>query len=327
MTNTLRRNAFLLALIGAAFCVFFQVSKHQPLLAGVNPFGEDPYDAIASYAVQFVLFMMLLSLLRAWRRSPEGADSRADAAIQVRGQLMAWVAIAFALVSDLIAMARHPAIWTGKAAGYELLALTVCLLLWVVCAVVFLLLSTRVLALPHFRRASIGLLVIPAVATLVVAVYPESVRRTLPGELLTVLCGLALLFAVVRSIGTAFAAPASPAAFDLLDDLASLCLSFANKLGFSRAGAPAPMKAWHNATSHLLFGWLNPRRHRWNIVITVGILFGTFLVVQELAEGTGSPHGGKRLLVIAVYLALETAGMLTGYALLAEPLHLFRRTD
>jgi hypothetical protein len=147
------------------------------------------------------------------------------------------------------------------------------------------------------------------------------------GELVTVLCGIVLLFVVVWSIGTAFAAPALPTAFDLLDDLASLRLSFSERLRFSRAAKPLAKKAPSHTSAPILFGWLNPRRHRWGIVITAGILFGTFLVVQELGEGTGSPHGGKRLLVIVVYLALETAGVLTGYALLAEPLQLFRRTD
>jgi hypothetical protein len=327
MPDTLRRNALCLALTGAAFCAFFQITKHQPRLSGVNPFSEDPYDSVGSFAVQFVLFMMLLSLLRAYRHYQQAEDPQAGVAIQVRGQLMAYVAIAFTQIADLIAMARHSLIWRRDVAGDQLLALTVCLLLWAASAAAFLLFSAPVLSLPPSRRTWIRLLVVPGVATLVLVFYPESVRRTLIGELVTVLCGIVLLFVVVWSIGTAFAAPALPTAFDLLDDLASLRLSFSERLRFSRAAKPLAKKAPSHTSAPILFGWLNPRRHRWGIVITAGILFGTFLVVQELGEGTGSPHGGKRLLVIVVYLALETAGVLTGYALLAEPLQLFRRTD
>jgi hypothetical protein len=327
MPDTLRRNALALALTGAAFCAFFQITKHLPRLSGVNPFSEDPYDSVGSFAVQFVLFMMLLSLLRAYRRYPQAEDSQASVEIQVRGQLMAYVAVAFTQIADLIAMARHPLLWRGDAAGYQLLALTVCLLLWTASAAAFLLFSAPVLSLPPSRRTWIRLLVVPGVATLVLVLYPESARRTLSGELVTVLCGIVLLFVVVWSIGTAFAAPVLPPASDLLDDLDSLRLSFTEKLLFSRPAHRIPKQTLSHASATILFGWLNPRRHRWNIVLTAGILFGTFLVVQELGEGTGSPHGGKRLLVIVVYLALETAGVLTGYALLAEPLQLFRRTD
>lgn len=327
MPDTLRRNAFSLALTGAAFCTFFQIAKHQPRLSAVNPFSEDPYDSVGSFAIQFVLFMMLLSLLRAYRRYPQAADPHASAAIQVRGQLMAYVAIAFTQVADLIAMARHPLLWRGDAAGYQLLALTACLLLWATSAAAFLLFSAPVLSLPPSWREWIRLLVVPGFASLVLVFYPESARRTLIGELLTVLCGIVLLFVVVWSIGTAFAAPVLPPASDLLDDLDSLRLSFTEKLLFWRAAGRIPKQTPPHASATILFGWLNPRRHRWNIVLTAGVLFGTFLVAQELGEGTGSPHGGKRLLVIAVYLALETAGLLIGYALLAEPLHLFRRTD
>jgi hypothetical protein len=314
--HTLRINALSLAILGSAFCLFFQVSKHQPRWSGVNPFGDDPYDSVASYAVQFVLFLVVISLVRAFRRYSLDTDSQARAATQVRGQLMACVAIAFTLVADLIAMLRHPGAWTGRRAGLELLAITVCLLAWTASATALLLLSTRVLSLPPFRFIWIKLLAVPAGAFLVLAFYPEALRLKLPTEIVTVLCGMVLLFVVVWAIGTAFA-PAFAVSSDLFDDLASIGSSLAEKLRIRRA--PTTGKSSPSGSTPL-FGWLNPRWHRWNIVFVVGILFGTFLVAQELADSGPSPHGSKRLLVIAVYLGLETAGVLTGYALLAEPL-------
>jgi hypothetical protein len=320
LRGTLRRNALGLTVSGIAFCLFFQQSKHRPALAAVNPFSEDPYDSVASFAVQLVLFLILLSLIRAFRSSSD-PGSPSSLISQIRGQFMAHIAIAFTLVADLIAMARHPSLWIATAAGHQLLAITLCLLLWSAASAALLLLSTPALAATLHRFSWIKLLAVPAIALLVLATYPERLRQTLTGEIFTVLCGLALLFAVVWAVGTAWPPAASEESADLFDDLASIGSFLAEKLRIRRAPTAGKSRP---SVSTRLFGWLNPRRHRWNIVFAVGILFGTFLVVQELAEGD-SPHGARRLLVIAVYLGLETAGVLTGYALLADPLSLFRR--
>jgi len=323
MRNSLRRDALGLTLLGVAFTFFFQLAKHQPALAAVNPFSEDPYDSVASFAVQLVLFLVLLSLLRAFRPTPAVPSGTAS---QLRGQFMAHIAVAFTLISDLVAMIRHPAFWIAKTAGHQLLALTVCLLLWDGASALLLLLSAPARLGPMNRIARIKILAVPAIAILVLCVYPERLRQTLAGETFTVLCGIVLLFTVVWAVGTALP-PASPEqSADLFDDLAALGASLLGGFRIRRIGKSAnPAFSALKRLFGWLFGWLSPRRHRWNIVFAAGILFGTFLAVQELGEGGASPHGRKRLLVIAVYLGLETAGILTGYALLAKPLSLFRR--
>jgi len=322
MRNSLRSSALGLTLLGAAFTFFFQLTKHQPALAAVNPFSEDPYDSVASFAVQLVLFLVLLSLLRAFRPSPAGTLVPSGTVSQIRGQLMAHIAVAFTLISDLVAMIRHPSLWIAKTAGHQLLALTVCLLLWAGASASLLLLSSPARSVTTNRIAWIKILAVPAIAILVLCIYPERLRQTLTGEIFTVLCGIVLLFAVVWALGTALLPGTSDASADMFDDLAALGASLAGGLWSPRvraAAKPAP------PASKSFLDWLNPRRHRWNIVFAVGILLGTLLVIQELGDGGESPHGGKRLLVIAVYLGLETAGILAGYALLAEPLSLFRR--
>ncbi len=321
MNYSLRRNALGLTLLATAFTFFFQITKHQPTLASVNPFGDDPYDAVASFAVQLVLFLALLSLVRAFRPSPPGTLVPSGTVSQMRGQLMAHIAVAFTLLSDLVALIRHASLWMAKTAGHQLLALTICLLLWTAASGSLLLLSAPERAQTMNRRAWIKILVVPAIAILVLCVYPERLRQSLEGEIFTVLCGIILLFAVVWAVGTALASGTSDAPADLFDDLAAIGASLARGLGIPRMRAEAQLAS----LALKFFGWLNPRRHRWNIVFAVGFLLGTLLVIQELGEGGESPHGGKRLLVIAVYLGLETAGILTGYALLAEPLSLFRR--
>ncbi len=305
MRRTLRQNAIALAVIGIAFGFFFQASKHAPRLSAVNPFADDPWDSVGSFAVQFVLFMIPVSLFRAFRRPSVSAAP----ATQVRGQLMTYIAIAFTLVADLVAMLRHQPLWSTFRAGYELIALTACLLFWTLAATVLLLLTTRALSLPPLRTIRMKIIVAPAAAVFVLAFYPEHLRQSLTGEIFTVLCGIVLLFGIVRAVGTAFVPRDAPSgSFDT-----AAC---------DQPGLAGPRQRTAQRTSFVSC-WLRSSRHRWILVIAAGILFGALLVTQELAEGGPSPHGGKRLLVIVVYLGLETAGVFTGYALLAEPLRLF----
>jgi hypothetical protein len=305
MRRTLRLNAMVLFVAGLAFALFFQATKHSPRLAAVNPFAEDPYDSVGSFAVQFVLFMILVSLFRAFQRGQPDSDS---AATQIRGQLMAHLAIAFTLVGDLISLLRHLPMWVASPAGRELVSLTTCFLLSTLAVIVLLLATTHLLTLRALRGSLIRIVVSPACAVLVLACYPERLRRSLPGEILTVLCGIALLFLVVWAVGSAFTV--QTAAHGLTQPSA-----IAQRTG----GEPT------RSIAVRLTHWTRPRFHRWLIVAAGGILCGAFLVFQELNEGGNSPHGAKRLLVVAVYLGLETAGVVTGYALLSRQLALFPR--
>ncbi len=111
MRSVLRRNALAVCLLGLAFILHFQLAKHWSPWSAVNPFSEDPYDAVGSFAVQFVLFMMLVSLVRAFRPL---SDQAAAVACFTRGALMTSVAIGFTCLSDLVAMARHLVLWRGR---------------------------------------------------------------------------------------------------------------------------------------------------------------------------------------------------------------------
>ena len=181
------------------------------------------------------------------------------------------------------------------------------------------------MSLPPLRLLWIKLLAIPAGAFLVLALYPEALRQTLLGELFTVLCGMVLLFVVVWAIGTAFAPPVAISS-DFIDDLAAICAPVARTFRIRRSPTAVKKTRFHTI-SRTVLAWLNPRAHRWNIALAVGILLGIFLVAQELNEDGSSPTGGRRMLVIAVYLFLETTGVLTGYSLLARPLNLFTESD
>ncbi len=316
------KDALKVTALAMAFCLDFQCTKHWSWLSAVNPFGEDPWDSVASAAVQLVLFLILLLWLRVLQPRPAAA-SQTQSALRLRGSLMVFAAVGFTCLTDLLAMARHRPMWTGRPAGYALLAMTLCLLVWSVLAAAHHLRAGRILARSHFRP--FRLLAVPA-ATLVLALYPEVLRERLVSEVFAVLCGMTLLFLVVWAIGTNIPLTPNSGYPDVFDDFAGLWSWSTQKLTIPRRFArssenqlPGPARA--------VCSWLSPRRHRWNLPLVAGALLGAFLVAQELAQPGGSPRGAHALLVIAVYVGLESAMVLTGYALLADPLHLFRHQD
>jgi hypothetical protein len=311
MRPVLRRNAFAVCLLGLAFLLHFQLAKHWSPWSAVNPFSEDPYDAVGSFAVQFVLFMMLVSLVRAFRPS---SDEAARVASFTLGALMTSAAIGFTCLGDLVAMARHLSLWLGRPEGMLLLAATALLLFWSVSAAAWFLLSTRGTQPPH--RPDMRRLAIPAAALALLAVYPENFRNSVAGAVLTALCGSLLLFVAVWSVGTALLPAAEISDAHRADVSAPRSPWLRRPSGRSATRSPG----WLRSSA-----WLNPRRFGWALAILTGLVCGALLVAQELAQPGPSPHGSRRILVVAVYLFLESAGVLTGYALLAEPLGLIPR--
>lgn len=305
MRPDLRRNAFALCLLGTAFLLHFQMAKHWRPWSIVSPFAEDPYDAVGSFAVQFVLFMMLVSLFRAFRSSSDEASDTVFA----RGALMTAVAVAFTCLSDIVAMARRLPLWSGKPQGTLLFAATLLLALWAAAAAAWFLLSAH----NPPRRADIRKLAIPAAALVLLAVYPESFRNSILGAVLTALCGSLLLFIAVWSVGTSLL-PASEITRGRDAPAPS------SSSGFRTADSGKPQRQ----EPSLRHGRLR-RRAGWILALLLGLVCGAILVAQELAQPGPSPHGSRRLLVIAVYLFLESAGVLVGYGLLAKPLGLLFR--
>ncbi|MGA8530513.1 MAG: hypothetical protein WB622_12420, partial [Acidobacteriaceae bacterium] len=159
-------------------------------------------------------------------------------------------------------------------------------------------------------------LAIPAGALVALAFYPEYFRNSIPGAIFTAFCGSLLLFVVVWSVGTALLPALEESSTDLLDDVTALLAPWLRgALGRGERRFRRP----HNLPARL-----NPRRMGWALAVLTGLACGALLVAQELAQPGLSPHGSRRVLVVAVYLFLESAGVLTGYALLAEPLRLIR---
>jgi hypothetical protein len=323
MTRMLKVHAVIVMILSMAFCVFFQVSKHEPALRSLNPFGEDPYDSVGSFGAQFVLFLSVLSLLRAFRPYPGGV-LKEHQAVLARGEMMVVLAVGITLVVDLIAMARHTTMWMVSIAGYVLGWVTLGFFVVVVVEGWYLYGAAQTSGLTADPHAWKRMAVVCSGAVVVVGLYPESLRHYLFGELFTVLVGTAVLFIPIRIVSMNVVQETLGAHSDSLDDVASVYSGL--------RGASSSFSLMYDVLEAVLdsrfiravAGVLNPRRHRWNLMVATAMLIGAALIIAELREPGSAIPTSRVFLLIAVYVGLETAGVALGYSLLSKPLRLFR---
>jgi hypothetical protein len=310
------------------FYLFFQISKHNADLSQVNAFADDPYDAVGSFAVQFALFTALLSLVRAFRPYQPGKALDSQQLLLLRGEYLSCLSIAGTLVADAVAMIRHPSIWIGLPAGTMLAALTAGMALLTVLTSWLIHRSRRNMPSPSAQNMWTKAIGITIVSILILVLYPENWRQSTPGELFTVLVGAAFLFVPVWVIGIAISPFPDTFFEDFIDDLTALYRWLKAHIG--------PLAIFFNFFEKLL-SWpfirpvlrrLNPRKHTWNFPILIGIVMGIVLTLGEtLGEGGGPHQIGRFAMIAAVFVSLECAAVLLGYALLAQPLGLFRQTS
>jgi hypothetical protein len=284
-----------IAVLGLAFVfyLFFQLGKQLPSLAAVNASADDPYDAIGSFAMLAAGFLGLLSAFRVLRGRQVVERAAADAHFLFRAEMATVLVVSVALGGDAVALGRHPEVWIGRPAG-----------LWYVAALVVVSVLAALIGLRVHRAvgaeqgavdagSKVRAGVTVAACALVLAVYPEGFRQSIPGALATVVVGAILLFAPTRALLLALV-PASARASD----------------------TPAPVPGAHAR-----------RACPWVLAALAGALVGLGAVAAEMGlTAPGPPPAAGRAFVVAVYVGLSTAGIMLGYGFLGGPLGLFRRT-
>ena len=246
---------------------------------------------MGSFAVQFALFVAVVSLIRALRRYSSAVPMEPQRRLLARGLVLTFLTVAITLVADAIALLRHPSVWTGQSAGYVLvtlvgvMALFTALVAWQVHA------WTRTLGPGPARDVSpVAALAILAAGVVILAVYPEAFRSTTPGALLTVVAGAILLFVPLWALGLALSPSPGPSYEDIVDDVASMYSYLqrrSKRFGQLRHLAESAL-SWPPIRA--VRQWLNPRRHRWNAAILTGIILGIALVLGEMLGEGGGPH-------------------------------------
>jgi MFS family permease len=322
---------FLLALL---FLVFFQITKQIPALAQVNPFGEDPYDAVGSFGIQVTLVAALLSFLRVLRPYRTREIITSQYLLILRGNGLSVISVAVTLVVDLIAMVRYSDSWIHYAAGKILAILVVGIMIltaltgWWFSRVVRRLQEMTVIGEQCRKErvfTSMVLIVISCAITL--AIYPPGWRQSLFGGIFTALAGMLILMILLA--GLKFMGNQIDDNYeDVFNDLAAVWRGISDWIR-KRATWLVPildrLDAFFVSRSiNLMVSWLNPRRHPWRMGMIISMGLGLGLVITQTI-GEGLPSDPSHFLLVSLVLfGGEAFGVMIGYLLFGKYLGIYR---
>ena len=191
-------NSIFAICLAVAFLLFFQFTKHNPMLAVIIPFGNDPYDAVGSIGVIIAGLLAVLALIRTFFK----VLVERRRIIIARTQFSVVSAIFVTLMVDSIAMVRHIPMWFGQPGAEELLVLMVGIFIFAMLLSYAIRYSVREIRL---EKASLKkILIISIIVIAVLAIYPEFIIQSVMGELFTLLVGILLLLFLMSALPEAF---------------------------------------------------------------------------------------------------------------------------
>jgi hypothetical protein len=313
--------SFVVFLLTIFFLGFFENSKNIPLLAVVNPFAEDPYDAVGSFGIQLAFFAALLSLVRAFRPYPTKEISTNQQLLILRGETVALLSILVTLIGDVVALLRYPSMWVNSSGGRILAGLVAGL---ISLTILVSLMLYRMVVKPSFsfaNRSWIRSILFP-VSIFTLAIYPANLLESIPGGIFSALLGMLILFISTWALGTAIFPQTEMEVEDVLDDFISIYRGIKSRVKFI-----SHLEKFLNVKLlHRIFSWLNPRKHKWNFIMLIALVMGgSLMLVEALSEGIAT-NTNVVLLVFTVFLGLEGAGIILGYFLFGEFLAIFRKS-
>jgi hypothetical protein len=191
-------NSIFIICLAVAFLMFFQFTKHNPMLAVIIPFGNDPYDAVGSIGVIIAGLLAVLAFIRAFYKILEERRR----IIIARTQFSVIAVIFVTLIVDSVAMVRHIPMWFGQPGAEELLALMIGIF------ILAMLLSFAIRYSVHEIRLDKSswkkFLIISIIGIAVLVIYPEFIIQSIIGELFTLLVGILILFFLISALPEAF---------------------------------------------------------------------------------------------------------------------------
>ena len=295
------------------FVLFFDFSKHNAALAPLNPFLEDPFDAVGSFAIQLSSAAALLALLRILRPYPRGVSLK-NMALILNCNLTALMAMLVTLISDSTALIRFFPKWIGFSAGWLLASLILGLLAVttiILQRILFLGLSIKWFSkLRNWPQTlSVGL-----AGLIIMAFYLPAWRRGIAGSVISAVLGM-VFFLVITALSTRMIFPEVRSPYeDLLDDLQA-CYRWIKQHTFRLKPVYRGVEGFFNLRiTYKLVQAFNPRKHPWRLIFLLALFAAAGLILAEFIP-EGAPAKGNRLLVFSVYIGLETAGVLLGYKL------------
>jgi hypothetical protein len=191
-------NSIFVICLAVVFLLFFQFTKHDPVLALIIPFGNDPYDTVGSIGVIIAGLLAVLALIRAFCK----VLVERRRIIIARTQFCVVAAILVTLIVDCVAMVKHIPMWFGQPGAEELLALMVGMFILAMLMSYTIRYSVREISL---EKASWKKFLFISIITIVILIiYPEFIIQSTVGELFTIIVGILILFSIMSTLPEAF---------------------------------------------------------------------------------------------------------------------------
>ena len=319
-----QRFALLACLLSILFWAFFNTSKHNPLFAEINPFANDPFDAVGSFGMLLAPLVADLALLGCLRPHPKGWTSL-DMQVCLNRVAISLLAVTVTMLADSIALVRSILTWSRFSAGWLLSAMVLTLLVITIIVIRKLaaLLNTYNLAKPwHLTLPHVFIFIISALALFL---FPDQWRSLLPGALLAVLVGMTILFMDIRIIGETWLNWLPQEEFeDVLDDLQAIYQWKKKRFPFA-AGLFTWLEklvAWRPLKS--IIHWFSPRQQACRLLLLLGFGVGVALLIVEM-QAEGLPALRLLSLVSLVYTGFMIAGIMLGDRMLNHFIGIIRK--
>ena len=181
-------NSIFAICLAVEFLFIFQFTKHNPMLAVIIPFGNDPYDAVGSIGVIIAGLLAVLAFIRTFYN----VLVERRRIIIARTQFSVVAAIFVTLMVDSVAMVRHIPMWFGQPGTEELLALMVGIFILAMLLSFAIRYSVREIRLE--KASWKKFLIISIIVIAVLAIYPEFIIQSIMGELFTLLVGYCFFY-------------------------------------------------------------------------------------------------------------------------------------
>jgi hypothetical protein len=311
--------SFVIFLFTVFFLAFFDNSKHIPFLAAINPFADDPYDAVGSFGIQLSFFAAFLSLIRSFRPYITKEIPSNQQLLILRGEVVALLSVVVTLTADLVALLRYLSMWKNSSAGWILAGLIGGLIL-LTTLVGLQLYRTAIHSTVSVTNRSWRRAILFPVSIFILAVYPTDLLDSIPGGIFTAGIGMIILFISTWGLATSIFPPDEMKYEDVFHDLASIYREVKSRIKFLSRLENFAKIGW----VYRLFHWLNPRQHKWNFIILIALIMGgSLMLIEAFSEGI-STSPNMVLLILGIFLGIEGTAVVLGYLLFAEFLGIFR---
>jgi hypothetical protein len=327
LMKNIKINTVSVFLFSVVFIWLFFFCKHNPPLSEVNVFNVDPYDAVGSIAIQISFAAAFFSTLRIFAVTNIEVQPSYHLMMILRGNLVSLLSILVTMISEITALVRFRKIWINSSSGILLSSIIISFMVITV-LMIFWTLKLDLAKKIKIRYNVFSLKNLWSLAGfIIIAFYPVTgpFKKSILWAVFTAYLGMAIQIMIVRNLVFLIFPPEKISGSDLISVMNEVYLGVKSRITFLKFFFDYIEKGLKNMKAKPLINWLNPRKHRWTLIILIILFSGTALA---FLEGFGEEWIGftkKSVLLFSVYLGGESVIILLFYGLFGTYLGMVNR--